>query len=60
MKYQIYLNKETSEIVEKIAKASNRPSATVIKELFEGMLRISKSTSDQLDRELEQLSKKGA
>lgn len=55
MKYQIYLNKETTEIVERIAKASNKKSATIIKEMFESMLRISQKTAEQLDRELAQI-----
>lgn len=55
MKYQIYLNKETSDIVERIARASNKKSARVIKEMFESMLRISKNTAEQLDRELKLL-----
>lgn len=58
MKYQIYLNKETSDIVERIAKASNKKGASVIKEMFESMLRISKNTAEQLDRELEILKER--
>lgn len=35
MKYQIYLNKFTSEIVNKMAEEINIKPATMIKEIFE-------------------------
>jgi predicted DNA-binding protein len=35
MKYQIYLKKETSELINAVAKASNKKSSTFLKEFIE-------------------------
>lgn len=39
MKYQIYLNKETSEFIEFVAKNDKKKPATVIKHLVESLFK---------------------
>lgn len=52
MKYQIYLNKETSTIIEKVAQTDNKKPNTLIKELLEGMFRIAQATAIQTEKEI--------
>jgi predicted DNA-binding protein len=52
MKYQIYLNKDASELLNQMAKADNKKPATLIKELMESMLRVAKATFEATEREL--------
>ena len=44
MKYQIYLNKQTSEILEGLAKAVNKKPATFIKDFIEGCFDLTEET----------------
>lgn len=44
MKYQIYLNKETTEVINTIAKASNTKPSTFIKDFIEECFNFTKKT----------------
>lgn len=52
MRYQIYLNKETTEIIEKVALEEGKKPSTIIKQLLESMLRIAKTTMNATNLEL--------
>lgn len=41
MKYQIYLKKDVSETINRIAERENKKSSTLIKQLIESMFNIS-------------------
>lgn len=41
MKYQIYLNKKTSDFINKASKQSNMKQATFIKQMIEGIIEAS-------------------
>lgn len=48
MKYQIYLNKETSILFNKLAEKSDKKPATVIKQLLESFARLSQPMEGDL------------
>ena len=48
MKYQIYLNKETSILFNKLAEKSDKKPATVIKQLLESFARLSQPMEGEL------------
>lgn len=52
MKYQIYLNKETSIIVNELASKNNDKPNTYIKKFIEAFMRIYKASENQLQKEL--------
>lgn len=52
MKYQIYLNKDTSTIIEACALKDNKKPNTLIKELLESMFRIAQATANQTQMEI--------
>jgi predicted DNA-binding protein len=52
MKYQIYLDKETSEAINLMAEHDNKRPNTFIKELVEAMVRIAKATAEQTTKEV--------
>lgn len=52
MKYQIYLNKETSMIINELAQKDNSKPNTFIKKFVEGFMRIYNATQDQVNKEL--------
>lgn len=51
MKYQIYLNKETSEIIQKCAEKDGKKPATFIKQMLESLFRIAKAGALQMEKE---------
>lgn len=51
MKYQIYLNKETSEIINKCAQKDGKKPSTFIKQMLESLFRIAKSSAIALEKE---------
>ena len=60
MKYQIYLNKESSDYINAIAEHENKKPNTLIKELLESMLRIAVNTIETTNEEIKlHESKKG-
>lgn len=46
MKYQIYLNKPTSQFINKLAELQGKPQATIIKALLEAIVAMSKPHED--------------
>lgn len=52
MKYQIYLNKDTSEIINKMAQKDNKKPATFIKQMLESLMNIAKQTAFATEKEL--------
>lgn len=52
MKYQIYLNKETSELINTCATHDNIKPSTMIKQLLEGMFKIASETANATEKEL--------
>ena len=52
MKYQIYLNKETSITINELAQKDNSKPNTYIKKFLEAFMRIYKASEDQLVKEL--------
>lgn len=54
MKYQIYLNKETSELVEKLSHVTFVAPATFIKRTIEEMFAIDQKTYTKILQELEE------
>lgn len=59
MKYQIYLNKEASQFIEKMAIESNKKQATVIKTLVESFVKLSKPLEDTILKEVKNYGNKG-
>lgn len=57
MKYQIYLDKETSEYVEDTAKKANLKSNTLIKILFESIVKMVMQSQEISDEALEKAVK---
>ena len=53
MKYQIYLNKDTSEIINKMADKDNLKPATFIKQMIESLMNIAKQSAFAAEKELE-------
>lgn len=54
MKYQIYLNKTTSQFINKLADKEGKPSATIIKSLVEAFVALSKPVEDKILKEVAQ------
>lgn len=52
MKYQVYLNKETSEFINKYAEMDNKKPNTIIKELVESFANLSKPIEMKIFEEL--------
>lgn len=52
MKYQIYLNKDTSTLINDLAQKNNQKPATLIKQLVEGCMRIASATKEATENEL--------
>lgn len=52
MKYQIYLNKDTTAFIEKIAERTGRKPASVIKELIESFYILGKPVEEKIAGEL--------
>lgn len=60
MKYQIYLNKESSDYINIIAKHENKKPNTLIKELLESMLKVAIATAEETNNQIKlHDSKKG-
>jgi len=52
MKYQVYLNKETSEFINKYAELDGKKPNTVIKDLIESFANLSKPMELKIFEEL--------
>lgn len=52
MKYQIYLNKDTSILINELAEKSNSKPNTYIKKFLEAFMRIYKASENQVEKEL--------
>ena len=52
MKYQVYLNKTTSEFINKFAELDNKKPNTVIKELIEQFVKLSQPVELKIFEEL--------
>ena len=52
MKYQIYLKKDTSNLVNQLAEKNGEKPATFIKKFLESFMRIYSATEDQLKKEI--------
>lgn len=52
MKYQVYLNKETSEFINKYAEIDGKKPNTIIKELVESFANLSKPIEVKIFEEL--------
>lgn len=52
MKYQIYLNKETSELVNKFAEKDGKKPATFIKNMLESIIKIAQASARASEEEL--------
>lgn len=52
MKYQVYLNKKTSEFINKYAELTNKKPNTVIKTLVEQFVRLSEPVESKIFEEL--------
>lgn len=52
MKYQIYLNKETSDFISKLAEKEGKPSATIIKTFVEAFVKLSKPVEADILKEV--------
>lgn len=50
MKYQIYLNKDTSILINELADKNQQKPATIIKQLVEGCMRIAKAANDESEK----------
>lgn len=50
MKYQIYLNKETSELINKLAEKENMKPATAIKTILESVYKAAKTASVEIEK----------
>lgn len=48
MKYQIYLQKDVSDIINAVAKATNKKPNTLIKEMLESNFRVAFSQATEL------------
>lgn len=53
MKYQIYLNKETSMIVNDLAEKNGNKASTFIKRFLEGFMRIYSNTEKEIEKEIQ-------
>ena len=52
MKYQVYLNKETSAFINKLAETKGKKPNTCIKELMEAFALMSKPLESQILKEV--------
>ncbi len=52
MKYQIYLNKPTSQFINKLADKEGKAPATIIKSLVEAFVALSKPVEDKILKEI--------
>lgn len=52
MKYQVYLNKETSTLINGLAEKNNIKPNTFIKTFIEKFMRIYSATEEQVSKEL--------
>jgi len=53
MKYQIYLNKETSDFINYVSEQEEIKSATLIKRLVEDMVSITLATKKETEKALQ-------
>lgn len=59
MKYQIYLNKETSKIIERIAAFEGIKPNTLIKNLIEGIMSKASEAALSMSKDVFSLGKEG-
>jgi len=59
MKYQIYLNKETTEFINKLAEKKSKPASTLIKALIEDFVKLSKPLEKDILKEMDNNGKEG-
>lgn len=59
MKYQIYLNKPTSQFINKLAEKEGKASATIIKSLVEAFVALSKPVEEKIFKEVSQDDREG-
>ena len=52
MKYQVYLNKKTSEFINKYAELDGKKPNTIIKELIESFVRLSEPVEMKIFEEV--------
>lgn len=52
MKYQIYLNKPTSQFINKLADKEGKAPATIVKALVEAFVALSKPVEDKILKEM--------
>lgn len=52
MKYQVYLNKKTSDFINKYAELDGKKPNTVIKELIENFVRLSEPVESKIFEEI--------
>lgn len=52
MKYQVYLNKETSHFIELVAEQEGKKPNTVIKGFIEGLYKAGMMEADRLEAEM--------
>lgn len=52
MKYQIYLNKDTSILINELAEKNKQKPASIIKQLVEGCMRIAKAANEETNKVL--------
>lgn len=50
MKYQIYLNKDTSILINELAEKNAMKPASIIKQLVEGCMRIARATTEETEK----------
>jgi len=50
MKYQIYLNKDTSILINELAEKNGQKPASIIKQLVEGCMRIARTASQETEK----------
>lgn len=58
MKYQIYLNKDTSMLINELAEHESIKPATYIKKFIESFMRIYKGTNEAIQKELDNVHTK--
>lgn len=58
MKYQIYLDKQTSEIINGISEKENRKPASLIKEFLEGFFKVAQAVKEVKDHDKRQQEKR--
>lgn len=59
MKYQVYLNKETSKVIERIAQVEGTKANTLIKKIIEGLISKASETALSMTKDIFSLRKEG-